>query len=343
MTPPPLWKIAVPILAALGLASRGPAQTALRAGTWLGSDGVESSAPVLLLGGTRARLRAAPPRGVAVRDFGPDSYLTPGLVDAWSRVGLVGGDDESGRAFAPEVRAAPAFAPDEGVREACLAAGVTTLIVAPGEENVLGGRAAEVHWTGEGWRITAEDAGLVASLTAASRKEDRAPTSLAGQVRALRERLPELGCSKHGGIAWIRVDEPAELLGAAELAAMPCPRIVAVGAPAWREGLVVPQLVVSGLAPGSDPAALRTPGELARRGARLGFGSGAQGPWKLRPTALEAVRRGLDPVAAFSALTAPLGWTPSEESYVVWSSHPLRGDARVLAVVARGEVVWEEK
>ena len=74
----------------------------------------------------------------------PGAFSTPGWIDAASTTGLAGADAEMTREVTPCVRALRAFDPaSRGARRA-LSSGVTSLFLAPGGANVVGGIASVV-------------------------------------------------------------------------------------------------------------------------------------------------------------------------------------------------------
>jgi imidazolonepropionase-like amidohydrolase len=284
------------------------------------------------------------PPGLPVRSWGEESFVTRGLVDAHTHLGLRGESDEAQLAVTPDVHAADAFHPTDGERRAVLAAGITTLLVAPGDRNLVAGRIAEVKPAppeAGGWRIVERDRGLALSLVEASRVRGRAPTSLAGQRMEIEGTLPA------DRLVTVRVREPRETLAVRELSRQH-PQAVPVGLVRLTDFLErrdYNDLIFGPLTPGADLLDLTAPSRHTEAGVALLFGTGWQRPAMLRMQALQAVRHGMDPIAARLALTGgalmggPLNGLPAD--LVVWSGDPLDGASRVLAVMVDGVVLYE--
>ena len=103
------------------------------------------------------------PAGALEVDAGASASVVPGFVLAWST--HLPGAGKNPRSVTPDVRAIDGydFARDE---TALLAAGVTTLMIAPGSTQVVAGRAAVVKTAGEDAerRTLRADAGLVVAV-----------------------------------------------------------------------------------------------------------------------------------------------------------------------------------
>jgi imidazolonepropionase-like amidohydrolase len=101
---------------------------------------------VVLEKGKVASVGKALPAGLprdAVADF-PDAWATPGWVDASSRSGLAGADDEMTRETTPCVRPLRAFDPASRDARRALDGGVTSIFLSPAGANVVGGIASVV-------------------------------------------------------------------------------------------------------------------------------------------------------------------------------------------------------
>jgi len=281
----------------------------LRAGRFQTAESALRGPLMVVRGGVIESVREGglAPRGLPVRSWGEESVVTRGLVDAHTHLGLRGESDEVRLAVTPDVRAADAFHPTAGERRAVLAAGITTLLVAPGDRNLVGGRIAEVKPAPPemgGWRLLDRDRGLAVSLVETSRMRGRAPTSLAGQLMELRsmaasERLPSLP------YVAVRVREAEETLAVLDLSSI-LDLAVPVGlvrSPELVEKGSLGDLVFGPLTPGAGLLDLAAPAGHARAGLDLLFGTGWQAPGMLRMQALQAVRHGMPAEAARRALT----------------------------------------
>jgi imidazolonepropionase-like amidohydrolase len=81
--------------------------------------------------------------GMDVRDFGPDSTITPGLIDSCaSSIELAGGDSEDGEEVLPLIRVADGLDPENPQWQVLQGFGVTTVYVTPSGRSVIGGRGA---------------------------------------------------------------------------------------------------------------------------------------------------------------------------------------------------------
>ena len=78
----------------------------IRAGRFL-APGDEIHAPMVVIhGGKITGLSAGgvPQAGAPLRDWGPESVLTPGLVDLYTHLGIEGGADEAHTAVTADLR-----------------------------------------------------------------------------------------------------------------------------------------------------------------------------------------------------------------------------------------------
>jgi len=113
-----------------------------------------------------------------------DGHVSPGLVAAYS-AGYLPWDEsnEDTRPFLPDLRVALGFDPALPRLDDALAAGVTTLVVAPSVTQVVGGRTAAVKT--HGGKIVSDNAHLALSLNSAAANAERYPTSYASLVGEL--------------------------------------------------------------------------------------------------------------------------------------------------------------
>jgi imidazolonepropionase-like amidohydrolase len=274
-----------------------------------------------------------------------DGVLTAGLVACRSQAGASGELQDDTRTVLPEARAGYAVDFGDSDFERVRAAGITSLEIAPGPSNLVGGLACVVK--SAGGRIRAREATLSLSLTGAalgrstgpsffffsadgteghaqpdggpesteqSQRGNRAPTSYAGALALLRQRFGEgagvFGRAKRGELpvtiaAWDR----HEVLRAVELA---------------RElGL---QGAIRGAPLAGDPAVVE-----ALRASRLGLIVGPYGP--------DQTRSSLESLRALAAAGIPVAFALDDPAR---SPLGLRlSAARALRAGAPREAVWK--
>ena len=225
-------------------------------------------------------------RGVELDDRYPvldhDGVVTAGMVAAQAQSGAAGETSDDARTVLPEARMAYGFRPSHSDFEKALAAGITSLVLAPSADNLIGGVTAVVKSAGgdvvvgEG-HLSISFAGTALGGTAQpvqiffgsaepanfdaaggpentedSSRGSREPTSYAGAVRTLGELFakPEgtLARVKKGELpvlleAWSR----HEVVRAAEFARRHELRGAVRGAPLAGDPHLVPILQASGL------------------------------------------------------------------------------------------------
>lgn len=94
-----------------------------------------------------------------------DGFLTAGLVACQAELGASGEAYDSTRSFLPEARMAHAFSPHHSDFAKALANGITTVVLAPTEDNPIGGVTAVVKT--HGGEVVSREAHLAMSFTAA--------------------------------------------------------------------------------------------------------------------------------------------------------------------------------
>lgn len=185
---------------------------------WVG-DGAKIEDGVLLVEGGRIRKVG---RGVELDSRVPlvEHYgvITAGIVVCNAQAGAAGEAFDETRALLPEARIADAFSPEHSDFDRAVAAGITTLVLAPTAENVAAGLSAAVKTAGG--RVLQREAHLLLSFsnaaldkgdagfsfffgaadeelaqggrpedTESSRRGARAPTSYSGALAELEQRL----------------------------------------------------------------------------------------------------------------------------------------------------------
>ena len=123
---------------------------AIRAGNILTiSGGVIEKGTILVEDGKIKALgqEVVVPDGARVIDA-KDKYVAPGLVDAQSRLYVIDGELNEGRAIAPELDILDAVDPFIKECQEVLAEGVTAIYVAPGNRGLLGGLGAILRLSG---------------------------------------------------------------------------------------------------------------------------------------------------------------------------------------------------
>lgn len=272
-----------------------------------------------------------------------DGVLTAGLIACASQLGAWNLADDT-RAVLPAARAAHAFEPERRAYDEALAAGITTLVLTPGPENLVGGLACAVKT--HGGRVVAPEASLALNLssralgrstvssgfffgaaeepaaaqpdgsaesTARTGRGTREPTSYSGAVTMLRELFGRgqgaFGRARKGELpvtleAWDR----HEVLRAADLARELGLRGAVRGAPLAGDEHVVAALKASGL------------------GAILG------------PYGADQTRASLESLARLSAAGVPAAFATAAPGA---TPHDLRlSAARALAAGATPEAAW---
>jgi imidazolonepropionase-like amidohydrolase len=315
------------------------------------------------------------PTGCTVEDFG-DAVIAPGLIDPDTALGAAGQNSEPVTALQPGASAEDAFNRFHEDFERALAAGITTVLITPSAENVVGGTAAAVKTAGECARSRVVRTGgpLVLTIGESAFKRDRYPTSRLGALDLLRTtldgaragktaggslspRLKAFAAGKLDGLfrAWHRYDIEAAITLQKEYGL----RLALVNvADGWQ---MIDELKEAGLPLVMGAFSMQTPermlvapGKAARAGLKVAF-TGNSPSWKaeyLRITAALAVRHGLDSAAGLAAITShPAEITgiadrtgslaPGKDAdVVVFSGDPLDLTSRVLSVYVDGKLSY---
>jgi predicted amidohydrolase YtcJ len=290
------------------------------------------------------------------------------MIAAHTYSGVEGEATDATRAVLPEARVAYAFDPDRAAYDEAARAGITSVVLTPRPDNLVGGLSAVVKTAGG--RVLAPRAHLCLSLGSEAQQLNRQPTSAMGAVAEL-EQLFSAGSADKGPFAdakakrlpvLIWAGARHEILRAAELARRLGLSGALVSAPLAGEladvvagaGLGV---VFGPLDEGVDGRVLRSAVALSAAGVPLAFGldAPAYAPESLRLFAAQCVREGLSPILAWKALTSDgaklagvgdkVGLLAKgyEADFVLWSGNPLDLGSTVVAVFVDGQRVDLER
>jgi len=350
----------------LAAASQAPGDlTVIRGGRLVTLAGPDIEKGTLILEGGKIRKLGGPdlaaPTGAEVIELPASSRVLPGFVDAHSHLGSSYEVEESTESITTEVKAVEAFTSrHREVREA-LGSGVTTVALAPGSGNLIGGWIGVVKLNGARYdrALYRDSVALKGSLTEDALRRDREPTSRAGATRMLRDFLDGWKRSSHP--FFVAASTASEIHAALEAAGEGV-RVVLVGG---REGGSLAEeirLRTRGVAFGpltvnDRRSILETPGRLARAGIPVAFVTDAPRTSEelLRVSAAFAVKHGMEPSAALRALTTvPAGFLGldtrvgsleegKDADVVVWSGDPLALPSSVDLVVVGGRVTWRKE
>ncbi len=287
-----------------------------------------------------------------------DGALSAGLVAAHSYSGGRAEVADVTRAVLPDGRLVHAFDRGHGDFGRALAAGITTLVLAPRAWNLVGGKTAVVKTAGG--KVLSDGAHLHLALHTTALWGTREPTSWPGALAELERRFAE----PEGAFAevvdrrlpvMIEAWERHEVARAVDFAV--AHRLSGALRGGRRAGELVDAVRASGLAlivgpfaPGEDRENLRSVALLAEAGVPLAFGldSPQNDPEALRFSAALCVREGLDPTTALQALTKTAAEVAGVErrvgrlergfdaDFVLWSGPPIELTSRVVAVYVDG-------
>lgn len=362
---PPVQPLEIPGTTAVAASTqaRDAKQTiAFRAKTvHLGDGRVIEDGVVIVEGGIVRRVGqglALPADALVVEHAGA---LTPGLIALHSADGAGAELFDSTRSVMSEADVGYAFAPEHSDFERCLAAGVTSLVLAPPAASLVPGATSVVKTSGG--RVLKPRAQLVIGLSASALSRNVFPTSYGGALAELERQFEKPSGpfvrAKSGDLpVLLDVTTREEILRAIDFAARHKLR-GALNGSLWTEELA--QAVKdSGLAVVCDPAdagrderGARSVVALAKAGVPFGFGLGspARSPHSLRFAAALAVRQGLAAERALAALTGEAAkiagvadrvglLEPGREAdLVLWSGDPLDLRSSVQAVYVDGSRV----
>lgn len=301
------------------------------------------------------------PAGAKVIELPKGAWVLPGFIDAHSHLGSAFDVEESTESLTPEARAVEAFTSRHPDVRSALGSGVTTVALAPGNGNLVGGRVGIVKLNGQRYdkALLRGVAGTKASLGAEALRPDREPTSRTGAVAMLREHLRDPKSDLRKTPLFVHATTPGEIESALELQSSFGLKMTIVHA--RQAGDAVERLAASKLSVAfgpltvSDPRAiLETPGKLAKARVPVAFITDAPATPEehLRVAAAFAVKYGMDRGAALRALTTVpaeiLGLSQNCGSLaegkagdvVVWTGDPLSLSSEVDLVVVDGRITW---
>jgi hypothetical protein len=296
--------------------------------------------------------KGSPPQDLTVK--GEAQVLFPGFVDAHSYLGMEGELNDKVFAQTPYLAAEDAFNPYHPWVLANLQEGLTSFIVAPGNENLLGGYLSWIQLETENAYVLHSSLALKYAFCSSVLKKDRNPTSWMGLFKQFRDSPPS-----PENFNFFVCDSRAPLEKA-------LPQIVACRGLLYLENsalfLELPQLLKQyhyseGLILAvptleSPRLALRLPGLLEKAGFRLAFGSNerTRSAQALRLGANLAIQEGLSLKAAQDALTLhPAHFFRIESvgriqpgytaNLILASDHPLNLSASIKKVFVKGKEV----
>ena len=304
------------------------------------------------------------PAGAKVIELAKTAQVLPGFIDLHSHLGSAFDIEEAAEAVTPQVRAVEAFTSQHRDVRAALGSGVTTVALAPGNGNLVGGRIGVVKLNGGRYdkALLRDSVALKLSLGSDALRRDREPTSSAGALRLLRELLQEPSSGLRSLPLMVHVETSGEIQGALDLMEkLKLPMVLLhareAGLALERIRQVKPTVALAALTPGDPRHLLETPALLSRAGIRVAFVSDAPGTAEehLRVSAAFAVKFGLDRNAAVRALTVvpaeALGLSKQlgtieegkDADLVVWSGDPLTLSSAVEIVFVDGKTTFRRQ
>jgi imidazolonepropionase-like amidohydrolase len=313
-----------------------------------------------------------------------DRVIVPGFIDAHCHLGLsLDPSDEMDETVHPvtaDMRIIDAFEPTTLELIRTIQAGVTTVMLAPGGRNPIGGQTAVVKLSdgnSDRWLVK-QSAGVELSFTDEALMPDRRPTSLPGLMALIQEHLD---AAEQGRSA--EFDPSAEVLAqlkqrklpayirartvdeiSAALSVVDQYHLTAVLVGAWQADEIAGSLVerklpviYESLLLHNRDHDLRRVGRLAGAGVKIAFASFCPGRSvsDIRLSAILAVRYGLRREEALRALTVNAaellgvaGRVGSiqkgrDADLVVFDGDPLEPSSRVEMVLIDGNIVYQRE
>jgi len=301
----------------------------------------------------------AVPEGVAIVEL--DGMLSPGLIASHSYEGLGAEHADSTRPTMPEADIAMAFQPHHVDFAKTLAAGVTSVVLAPSSATLIPGTTAVVKTSGG--KVVRRPAQLQVVLSNDALNWNSFPTSHAGAMaeldRLFSEPTGQIARATSGNLpVLLSADDRSDISRAVSFAGRYRLRGAIYGS-MWAEDLI-DQIAKSGLGVvcnpfdvGEDSRGMRAVVGLAKRGVRLGFGLDApnRDPENLRFGAALCIRGGLDSKLALKAMCSDAASIAGVErrigrlergldaDMVLWSGDPTELTSSVVAVYVDGTLV----
>jgi imidazolonepropionase-like amidohydrolase len=287
-----------------------------------------------------------------------DGAISPGLIALHSYEGAGAELYDSTRITLPSADASHAFQPKDHDFYRASRAGITSLVLAPSTQSLVGGQSAIVKT--RGGTIVKKGAQLTLGLSSAALHSNKFPTSYDGAMREL-DRLfadPEgaIGRAASGNLpVLMSVDDRSETLRALAFAKRYSLKGALYGS-YWAEEIAA-EIKQSGLGVVCDPFDVGDPSRgvrsvkaLSEAGVPFGFGLDApqRDPESLRFGAAVCIRGGLDPHVARRALTGDAAKIAGVEGrigrlargldadIVLWSGDPIQLTSSVEAVYIDG-------
>lgn len=351
------------ISASIGAAAPAGRALAIRADKLLLGDGRAVEKGVILIEDGVIRAAGAdvdvPADAVVVEHKG---FASAGLIALHGYTGAPGEMRDSTRTVLPGAEVAYGFDPAHSDFADALKAGITSLVLTPPPQSLCGGISAVVKTALR--RVVRKDAQLSLGFSAQCLRDDRFPTSYSGALAEL-ERLLEksegpFSLAARGKLPVILEVSSKEEVARAAAFAKRHDLAGAIFGAAWA-GEVADAIKDAGLAvvcgpidPGAPRRDLRSVLALVKAGIPIGFA--LESPWRhpatLRVGAAMCVREGLDPAAAWKALTSDAARIAGvadrvgrldrglDADLVLWSGDPLDLGSAVVAVYVDGEKVY---
>lgn len=299
----------------------------------------------------------------------PHAVLSPGLIDLHSHIGAVEQLTETAEAIDPTSNAIDAIDFNHPEFRKTVRAGITTAMVAPSPNNLVGGSAAVIKTYGGRDAALRAHGPLTMTFGSTVWSYDRAPTSRMGAVAMLRSAIEEsssttghlrLRSFKEGDLdALVHCGEAMDVSSALRTLTAPGRKLTILytgdetGLAEELAGYGVP-VVLGPFDFDAPQRVFRTAAAFAQQSVPVVFAGHTphESGIALRRTANLAVRYGMDAPEARKAMTT----TPAEAvgvaervgsihpgldaDFVVFSDDPLRLDARILEVYINGERVY---
>lgn len=297
--------------------------------------------------------------------------LSPGLIDVNSAIGVRGNNIERATVIDSEARVVDAVDMSSREFQRAIRAGVTSVMIAPADRNVIAGQCATIHtWSDS----TAPDvlngaAALSIVVSSSTYDQNREPSSRAGALgvlrraikeaeeeqgdgalaRALRGEIPILvTCENAQDVTWSLAMFGRHGITPTIVHTVDTHKIASHAAEAKAKVVVGPYSFSSDALTLGGAAALHDAGVRVVISGNVGIGD----PDRLRIGAALAVLHGLDASAARRAITINAAGVAGVSrtigsieagklaDLVVFSADPLRLDARPLVVWVRGERIY---